>query len=94
MCLLLLSLLIFGPRVAVSLVWLFQPARFNLAFGSFIWPILGIIFLPWTTLMYVFVFPGGISGWDLIWLVLAFLVDLGSYTGTFLGRQKKAEVVS
>ena len=29
-----------------------------------IWAILGFIFLPWTTLMYVMVIPGGIVGFD------------------------------
>jgi len=29
-----------------------------------IWVILGIIFLPWTALKYVMVFPGGIVGFD------------------------------
>jgi hypothetical protein len=92
MCLL-LSLLLFGPRVAASLFWLFQPARFNLAFSSFIWPLAGIIFAPWTTIMYVLVFPGGVTGWDFLWMALAILIDLGSYTGAFVSQQKKAESV-
>jgi hypothetical protein len=33
---------------------------------TWIWPLLGLIFLPWTTLMYVIVFP--VIGLDWLWL--------------------------
>lgn len=81
MCLF-ISLLAFGPRVAVALFWLFQPIRFSIAFESILWPILGIVFLPWTTLMYVIVSPGGIVEWDWLWLALMFAADMGSYGGS------------
>ena len=42
------------PRLGVLLIWLARPVLFTAAFGGFfLWPILGIIFLPFTTLMYV-----------------------------------------
>ena len=42
---------------------------------------LGIIFVPWLTLMYVIVAPGGIEGFDRVWLGLALFGDIASYGG-------------
>lgn len=81
MFLLLFLFILIGPRFATVMWWLFQPERFNLAFTNFLVPILGIIFLPWTTLMYMLVFPGGLSGFDILFLILAFLGDMASYFG-------------
>ena len=66
MCCALLVLVFLGPRIFNIFWWIFQPARWQLAFSNFlgggnlwwIWPVLGIIFLPWTTLMYIIVAPG------------------------------------
>ncbi len=45
-------------------------------------PLLGLLILPWTTLMYLMVFgTNGIVGFDWVWLGLALLVDLGAYGG-------------
>ena len=88
MCCAFLTLLILGPRFFGALWWIFQPVRWQTAFSSlfsggpwWIWPILGIIFLPWTTIMYVIVAPGGVVGWDWLWLGLMFIVDLAWYGG-------------
>ena len=47
------------------------PALFEAAFGgAWLWPVLGIVFLPITTLFYVVLWsPAGIVGWDWFWLV-------------------------
>ena len=42
---------------------------------------LGLIFLPWTTIMFVLVAPAGIVGWDWLWLGLAVFADIAWYTG-------------
>ena len=84
MCLF-LSLLLFGPRVVILFWWLVEPLRWSAAFDTFILPLLGFLFLPWTTLMYVLVSPLGIDGWDLLWLGLALLADLASYAGGAIG---------
>ena len=81
MCCLFLTLVFLGPRFFNFMWWLIQPGRYNLAFSTFIFPFLGVIFMPWTTLMYVIVSPGGVTGWDFMWLGLAFLSDIASYAG-------------
>jgi hypothetical protein len=80
MCLFLILLLL-GPRSAILIWWLVEPVRWDATFGSFIVPFLGFLFLPWTTLMYVIVAPGGLLGLDLLWMALAVLADIASYAG-------------
>ena len=57
--------------------WIARPGMMNAAFGTFIIPCLGFLFLPFTTLMYVFLVQGvgSIQGLDWLWLFLA--VDSG-----------------
>jgi hypothetical protein len=69
------------PRFADIFIWIARPALFNAAFkGSWLWPVLGIIFLPFTTLMYIILFP--MTGWDWTWIVLAVFLDLSHYAHT------------
>jgi hypothetical protein len=89
MCLFLI-LLLFGPRSVIVIWWLLQPVRWEAVFGSFIVPFLGFLFLPWTTLMYVIVAPGGLIGLDLLWMGLAVLADIASYAGGGVyGRRRR-----
>ena len=58
-------------------------------FGTFIWPLLGLIFLPFTTLMYTILWtPGvGVTGWDWLWIAFAFVLDLGHYGYSAYGNR-------
>lgn len=90
-CCLFASILAGAPRLAFLLWWVFQPLRIQTTFNNqFIWPLLGVIFLPWTTLMYVIVFPGGINWFDWVLLGLAVVVDVASYGGGAYSRRKSA----
>ena len=73
----------FFPRVALLFVWLFTPLV-NRAFTTFLWPLLGIIFLPFTTLMYVLVYNPlvGVTGWGWFWVILGLVLDISSYTSS------------
>ena len=70
-------------RIMLLLVWIARPVMMNAAFGSFIIPCLGFLFLPFTTLMYVFLMQGvgTIQGLDWLWLFLAVILDLASVAG-------------
>lgn len=73
------------PRLGILLIWLARPVIFSAAFGgSWLWALLGIFFLPFTTLMYVLIWApsGNISGFDWLWLFLAVLIDLGAIGGS------------
>ncbi len=87
MCCFFFLLIGLGPRIAGVFWWILEPRPWNLAFDSVIWPILGIIFLPWTTLIYLMVFPGGIAGLDFLWIGLAIFADIISYSGSASRRR-------
>ena len=89
MCCFFTTLLLLGPRFAVLIWWLIRPVYVNAVFNTWIWPLLGIIFLPWTTLMYLIVGGGGIVGFDWVWLVLAIVADLASYGGGAYGNRDR-----
>jgi hypothetical protein len=86
----LFSLLVAGaPRLAVILLWLFRPERVELAFDNLIMPVLGIIFLPIVTFVYVVIAPQGVQGLDWLWLGLALLADVGVWAaGGYLNRRR------
>ena len=91
MCCFLTSLFLLGPRFAALVWWLINPVRFSAAFSTFIWPVLGIIFAPWTTLMYLIVWSpaNGIAGFDWLWIGLAVLADIGMYAGGGYGNRNR-----
>ncbi len=88
-CCLFATILAGAPRLALVMWWIFQPVRLNATFPNFIWPLLGILFIPWTTLMYVIVYPSGINGFDWLWLGLAVAIDIGSYGGGYRARSQR-----
>jgi hypothetical protein len=89
MCCFFTTLVFLGPRAAILIWWLVNPVRWQATFSSFIWPLLGFLFVPWTTLMYVLVAPGGVVGFDWIWLGLAVLADIGMYAGGGYGNRDR-----
>jgi hypothetical protein len=73
----------FAPRVLLLVMWLFGNLVDRAFHNTFIWPLLGIIFLPFTTLMYVLVYtPAGISFWGWVWIAIGFIFDIYGYAGT------------
>jgi hypothetical protein len=74
----------FFPRVADIILWIARPTWFMAPFnGAWIWPMLGVIFLPFTTLFYVFMWtPGvGLTGWDWLWIGMAVFMDIANLAG-------------
>ncbi|GLZ44949.1 hypothetical protein Acsp06_11340 [Actinomycetospora sp. NBRC 106375] len=91
MCLLIL-LLVFGPRFVIVVWWLLAPLQWSVTFGTLLWPILGFLLLPWTTLMYMLVAPGGVVGPDWIWLAIAVFADLASHAWGGAYRRRRNAV--
>jgi hypothetical protein len=89
-CACLFALLAAGaPRLTLILIWLFTNWIGRAFEGSVIVPVLGFIFLPLTTVIYVLVSPGGLSTFDVILLIVGVIVDLGSYGGGAYGRRRQ-----
>jgi hypothetical protein len=76
-CLVVLIALLF-PRIALSLVWIFSN-YLGRAYQTVIWPVLGFIFMPLTTLAYAWAMNshGSVSGFPFAVVLFAALVDLG-----------------
>ena len=90
MCCFLTVLVLLGPRFAGIVWWIWQPLRWATTFNdSWIIPLLGLIFLPWTTLFAVIVGWNGIAGIDWLFIALGFIFDLGSYTGGGYGNRDR-----
>jgi len=73
------------PRLALLALWLARPVLFSAAFnGVWLWPLLGLIFLPFTTLLFVLLQTSGpgLVGLDWLWLLLAVVLDLGGSGST------------
>jgi hypothetical protein len=74
-------LALFSPRLALVAVWLFTDLLAD-AYEEWIVPVLGFLLLPWTTLAYAVMWgvgSNGVEGFEWFIVILAFVVDLGSY---------------
>ena len=92
-CCLGVLLLAGAPRVALLVWWFYDPVRILTAFTGWtttlgtitfpvwVWPLAGFLVLPWTTIAYVFLSPGGLTTLDWVILVVALLFDLGTHGG-------------
>ena len=91
MCCLLLALFAFGPRLVLVFEWIFGH-RIQTVFAHWWWPLLGLIFLPWTTLAYVLAWGpvNDVSG--LGWLVVA--IGLAADIATYSSRAAKSRYSS
>jgi hypothetical protein len=81
MCCLFGSLVLVGPRFAILVWWIIDQARWKFAFDNFLVAFIGFLLAPWTTMMYVVVFRGGVTGFDWIILGIGILADVGSWMG-------------
>ena len=91
--------LVLVSRIAILYWWLTDPQRFTAAvkalnlpaslnFPAWAWTLVGFLFLPWTTLAYLYVFPGGIVGYEWVILVLALFIDLFGHGGSYRHRNR------
>lgn len=81
MCCLFLTAAGLGPRIALVLWWIFGD-KVDVAFDTWVWPLLGLLFLPWTTLFYVLAWSavGGVSGAEWLLVALGVALDVATYS--------------
>jgi hypothetical protein len=80
-----------SPRFAVFLLWAFTN-RMTVAFNSGWVGLLGFAFLPWTTLAWTLLYAParGVTGFGWFLVILAFVLDIGTYTGSSKARPKRS----
>jgi hypothetical protein len=79
------------PRIVMIAIAIFTQ-WFPAAFNSWLWPILGFLFMPYTTLAYMAAMLNNDHSVDGLWLVLvivAVLVDLGGQGGSARRRRRR-----
>ena len=88
-CILLLAIVLF-PRVALLLMWFFSTYLQRAFQGGLMLPVLGFIFLPLTTIVYAWELNSGMptAGINLVWLLIAVIIDLGGVGGGVRGRSR------
>jgi hypothetical protein len=90
-CLLAFGLAV-APRAVLVLAWLFSD-RWEIVWGGdILWPLLGIIFVPYTTVMYMLTWSlTGIEGWDWLWILLGLFLDIAHW-GQVINNRKQVPV--
>ena len=89
MCCFFTALVFFGPRLAILVWWLLRPVYVGNAFDSILLSLLAFLFIPWTVLMFLIIYPGGVFGfWEWLLLILGIAADVASYSGGFWGNRK------
>ena len=88
MCCFITLFLLVGPRVALIFMWLFSDLVTR-AFPNFLFPLLGTIFLPFTTIFYVLAYQPafGIDGFGWFFVILGLIIDISSYGGGWWGNR-------
>ena len=83
---------VFVPRLTLFVMWLVGYSGH--AFDSYLWPIVGFFFMPFTTCAYVIGMneAGGFKGWSLLMLIIAVFMDLGGHGGTAKARHRQRSV--
>ena len=78
----------FFPRLAIVAVVIFSD-YLGAAYQTVLWPLLGFLFMPLTTLAYAWAINanGSVSGGYLVIVILTVLMDLGILGGGASNRQ-------
>jgi hypothetical protein len=82
MCCVLILLAFFTPRIVLFVLFLFTNYLAR-AFDSFVFPFIGFLFLPATTLAYAIARNelGGVNGLGIIVVLIGLAVDIGLIGG-------------
>lgn len=83
------------PRVAILAIWLLSD-WFTRVFGGWLLPVLGFVFLPYTTLAYTAAMVQTGGNLNFLWMaivVVAAIADVGHWTGGLRFHRRRVIVV-
>jgi len=88
-------LALIAPRITIIAMVIFTD-YLGRAYDTVIWPLLGFIFLPLTTLAYAWAINahGSVSGLPLVVVIVAVLIDLGIIGGGASHKQTRHVIVT
>jgi hypothetical protein len=88
-CIFLIFVLLF-PRIVLLLMWFFSTYLQRAFHNGLLFPILGFLFLPLTTIVYAWEVNNGMpmAGINLLWLLIAVIIDLGGVGGGARSRSR------
>ncbi len=88
---LLLGLVILSPRLAMVFIWLVTGWE-DRAFSGWLIPLLGIIFLPWTTVLYTVGYVAGgdaAAPWGILGIIIGLFLDIAMHARSVtMGRAR------
>lgn len=78
-------------RLALLVLWVTTPLVSRVFSGNWVWPLLGLIFLPITSLVYIMVHTlnGGVSGWAWAWVVAAVFADFAAHASPTVNNRHR-----
>ncbi|HYF50311.1 MAG TPA: hypothetical protein VEJ63_12950 [Planctomycetota bacterium] len=90
MCCFVLALVFAAPRLCLFFMWLFS-GYIGRAYDSFIWPVLGFFFMPYTTLAYAVAWNegGGLNGFWMAVFIFGILMDAGAFGWLNQNRKRR-----
>ncbi len=91
-CCLAAGAMLLGPRVFLIGVWLLT--NWYAAFDSRLVALLGWLFLPYTSLAWMYIYfhnAGQVQGGYLVLLILGVLLDLGAFSGSHRAARRWRE---
>jgi len=76
-------------RLALVFIWLATPMVNHAFHRDWLIPLLGVILVPFTTLVYVLIafFDNTMTGLDWFWIALALLADLWAHSSSPYARR-------
>jgi hypothetical protein len=82
-------LAVLSPRAALLILWLFTPLVHMVFEGNWLWPLLGLLFLPFTTLMYVLAVGalGPTLFWSWMMVLFGLVMDVRGYYDAYAHRE-------
>ena len=80
-----------SPRLGVAALWLLTDWVERAFNGGWVLPLLGLIFLPWTTALYVvgYVLGDAAAPWGILGAIIGLFLDIALHAGSATMGKKR-----